>query len=68
MNARKITNVEQATIEEYSHQEDCPSDIEAKIAELAYFKAEQRGFVPGHEMEDWYEAEREILAQESESS
>ena len=31
----------------------------ARIAELAYYKAEQRGFVPGHELEDWYETERE---------
>lgn len=32
------------------------------IAERAYFKAEQRGFVPGAELEDWLEAERELLA------
>jgi hypothetical protein len=34
-------------------------DRNAKIAELAYFKAEKRGFEPGHEMEDWLDAERE---------
>lgn len=33
---------------------------EAKIAELAYSKAEKRGFEPGHEMEDWLEAERKL--------
>jgi hypothetical protein len=32
----------------------------AKIAELAYYKAEQRGFEPGHELEDWCEAEQEV--------
>jgi hypothetical protein len=26
----------------------------------AYFKAEQRHFEPGHEMQDWLEAEAEI--------
>jgi hypothetical protein len=36
------------------------SDQSARIAELAYFKAEQRGFEPGHELDDWYEAEQEI--------
>lgn len=36
------------------------SDHDAKIAELAYFKAERRGFEPGHELEDWYEAEQEV--------
>ncbi len=30
------------------------------IAERAYFKAEQRGFAPGHELEDWLAAEREV--------
>lgn len=39
---------------------DCDSDLQAKIAELAYHKAESRGFAPGREMEDWLEAEREL--------
>jgi hypothetical protein len=30
------------------------------IAELAYFRALKRGFAPGHEMEDWLEAEAEF--------
>ncbi len=29
------------------------------IAEAAYFKAELRGFIPGHELDDWLEAEIE---------
>jgi hypothetical protein len=32
----------------------------ALIAELAYFKAQSRGFEPGHEQEDWFAAEVEI--------
>ncbi len=36
-------------------------DYDANIAELAYFKAEQRGFDPGHELEDWYKAQHEFL-------
>lgn len=32
------------------------------IAVTAYHKAEQRGFAPGHEVEDWLAAEREIDA------
>ena len=35
-------------------------DFAALIAERAYFKAEQRGFAPGHELEDWLAAEREL--------
>jgi hypothetical protein len=33
------------------------------VAERAYCKAEKRGFEPGHEMEDWFEAEQEITNQ-----
>jgi hypothetical protein len=37
----------------------------AMIAERAYYRAEKRGFVPGHELEDWLAAEREIVALKS---
>jgi hypothetical protein len=37
---------------------------DARIAELAYYKAEQRGFAPGHEMDDWLLAEREVMLSE----
>ncbi len=30
------------------------------ISEAAYYKAEQRSFAPGYELEDWLTAEREI--------
>lgn len=32
------------------------------IAELAYFRAERRGFAPGGELRDWLEAEAEVRA------
>ncbi len=32
------------------------------IAERAYFKAEQRGFAPGKELDDWLAAELEVDA------
>jgi hypothetical protein len=31
-----------------------------RIAVAAYFLAEHRNFAPGHEMEDWLSAEREL--------
>jgi hypothetical protein len=31
-----------------------------RIAEAAYFRAERRGFTPGHELDDWLQAEREL--------
>ena len=33
-----------------------------RICDLAYRRAEQRGFAPGGEVEDWLEAEREVDA------
>lgn len=33
---------------------------EALIAEIAYFKAQHRGFEPGHEEQDWLAAEAEV--------
>lgn len=33
---------------------------EVLIAEAAYFRAESRGFEPGHELDDWLTAEREV--------
>lgn len=32
-----------------------------RTAECAYYKAEARGFEPGHEMDDWLTAEAEVL-------
>lgn len=30
------------------------------IAEAAYYRAERRGFAPGHEIENWVAAEAEV--------
>lgn len=35
-------------------------DFQAQVAEAAYFLAEQRGFSPGFEMEDWLAAEAQL--------
>jgi hypothetical protein len=39
-----------------------PEQRAALIAEAAFFRAEKRGFVPGHEIEDWLDAESEVDA------
>ena len=40
---------------------DDASERRQKIAEAAYYRAERRGFAPGHEELDWMmEAERDI--------
>lgn len=38
-----------------------PHDVRHEmIARAAYFRAERRGFAPGHELDDWLGAEAEI--------
>lgn len=37
-----------------------PINLDDEIRQLAYLLSEQRGFEPGHETEDWLNAEREI--------
>jgi len=39
-----------------------PAERHRRICDLAYRRAELRGFEPGHEQEDWLEAEREVDA------
>ena len=41
---------------------DAGESRETRIARAAYRKAEQRGFAPGGELDDWLTAEREIDA------
>lgn len=47
------TNVEEC-------YEACEDEKYSSIAECAYYKAESRGFEPGHELDDWLAAESEI--------
>lgn len=37
-----------------------PEEVYKLIQESAYFKAKARGFAPGHEVQDWIEAEQEV--------
>jgi hypothetical protein len=37
-----------------------PINLEDEIRRLAYLLSERRGFVPGHETEDWLSAEHEV--------
>jgi len=41
-------------------QQELPAEASELIADIAYFKAQQRGFVPGYELDDWCEAEQEL--------
>lgn len=48
------TKLEQREIPSFSESR------EARIAEQAYWRAERRGFSPGHELEDWLHAEKDV--------
>jgi len=52
--------------------EELQPDREEKIAIIAYYKAERRGFANSGELEDWLAAEREVderrLADQAEKS
>ena len=45
-----------------SSQPRSDTNRDERIRSAAYAAAERRGFSPGHEVEDWLEAEREIDA------
>lgn len=38
-----------------------PEEVRKQIEEAAYYRAKQRGFEPGHELEDWVQAESEVM-------
>lgn len=46
---------------EHTSAEVEPIDRREEIARLAYYRAEQRGFAPGFELDDWLEAERQLM-------
>lgn len=57
---KKIKNEMGADPEEPRNTIDFPSR-DVIIAKLAYYKAQQRGFEPGYELDDWLEAEQELM-------
>lgn len=59
---RKEVSVKRTTLMNTKQQELAGEDRHRLIAEAAYFRAEQRGFVPGCELEDWLAAELEVDA------
>jgi len=44
------------------HVPPTPINVEEEVRRRAYELSEQRGFVPGHESDDWFVAEKEVMA------
>lgn len=59
--ARSSTATETRSSAFRTPAEDIPPRVKQRIAEVAYQLYEQRGRQPGHELDDWLEAERQIL-------
>jgi hypothetical protein len=43
------------------HPEESPEEVRKRIEEAAYYRAKQRGFEPGRELDDWIQAESEVM-------
>ncbi len=56
---RKRNEFKAAVVSEPTYTSNDTNRLE-RIALAAYYKAQARGFVPGHEMDDWLEAQAEI--------
>lgn len=57
---RTKIETETSTTQETSPEQSENIDRKIMIAEAAYYRAEQRGFSPDQENEDWLEAEKQI--------
>jgi hypothetical protein len=59
---RKTTTEERSIVMDTILRNEQPSDeVRKQIEEAAYYRAKQRGFEPGHELEDWIEAESDVM-------
>ena len=56
----RISRILQQTREAPAPAVVVPKERYHRIAELAYLRSEHRGFLPGHEIQDWLEAEAEV--------
>ena len=55
------TTKAQASFGAHARAEVSAEEVRKLIAEAAYYRAKKRGFTPGHEVEDWVQAEAEVL-------
>jgi Protein of unknown function (DUF2934) len=46
----------------HARAEVSADEVRKLIAEAAYYRAKKRGFTPCHEVEDWVQAEAEVLS------
>ena len=49
------------TMDTILRSDQSAEEVRKQIEEAAYYRAKQRGFEPGHELEDWIQAESEVM-------
>ena len=57
----RTTTKTQASFGANARAEVSAEELRKLVSEAAYYRAKQRGFTPGHEEEDWIQAEAEVL-------
>jgi hypothetical protein len=68
--ARSDRDLKGATVMDDTERAAAMNELDERhrrISELAYYRAQQRGFTPGYEEEDWLAAEREIERRQREA-
>jgi hypothetical protein len=55
-------DMEHKSLLDFSGDSDLKDKFREMVAVNAFYKAEKRDFEPGHEMDDWLEAEQEIIS------
>jgi hypothetical protein len=56
----KKPQAQKPAVQELPTAQPMPEETRLKIAEVAYYRAQERGFSPGYELEDWLAAEAEV--------
>jgi hypothetical protein len=60
LTVRPVPATAQADLSTERSESSEPPQRNSLIAEAAYFIAQERGFAPGRELDDWLAAEREV--------
>lgn len=59
--AKAPRSVKKVQPQETANIQISKDELRKLVSEAAYYRAKQRGFTPGHEEDDWIQAEAEVL-------
>jgi HSP20 family molecular chaperone IbpA len=61
MTMQRPANQKSVQLIPFGHVAECREKVQKRIAERAYEIFEQRGHAPGHDLDDWLQAESELF-------